>query len=312
MDGQALSLGELLQGPAIDQRLGQLSLCQREPIEIAQQILQRRNAQRRIADQQHGGTALAIGAAVYGQGRHHDLQLLSGQPCEAAGPPVVQRLAQPRGNTVPHGFLQPALVCGIGGLQALVGRAIHQLALLHQAQGPAAGMHHGRTLVQKNHAYRQILQYGQRCIQQCLGTVQASVNCKCALQMRHELLHKAQLFGAVGTHGMRPDNGDVERSVMLIVDHGRAGIEQVLRPQPVAIPLGTRQAAVGKQGGGIHHRARSMQTLVLQPDIALTVVGGKAFEFGGGKALAGAESAEAPVQIHRPLREVVGPDHAGR
>jgi histone H3/H4 len=36
--------------------------------------------------------------------------------------------------------------------------------------------HHGRTFVQKNHAYRQILQYGQRCIQQqCLGTVQASV-----------------------------------------------------------------------------------------------------------------------------------------
>jgi Tfp pilus assembly pilus retraction ATPase PilT len=35
MDGQALSLGELLQGPAIDQRLGQLSLCQREPIRCA-------------------------------------------------------------------------------------------------------------------------------------------------------------------------------------------------------------------------------------------------------------------------------------
>jgi hypothetical protein len=37
-----------------------------------------------------------------------------------------------------------------------------------------------------------------------------------------------------------------------------------------------------------------MQALVLQPDIALTVVRGKAFQFGGGKALAGAESAEAP------------------
>jgi hypothetical protein len=111
---------------------------------------------------------------------------------------------------------------------------------------------------------------------QGLGAVQAPVQRKRRLQVRHQRLQSKLLVGCVGATALAAHGRDVEGAVAALFDHRSQRVEQVERAQPVAMPLGARQMFVRIELGSIDDAALVVHALILRPDIGAAVMGCKA------------------------------------
>ena len=186
-----------------------------------------------------------------------------------------------------------------------------QPAGLGQCVRAAVGVQQAGAFAQQHHAHGQALYHRQRCMRQGLGAVQAPVQRKRRLQVRHQRLQSKLLVGRVGATALAAHGRDVEGAVAALFDHRRQCVEQVERTQPVAMPFGARQIFIRIELGPIDDAALVVHALVLRPDIGAAVVGREAGHGLFVHPMVGCERGNPARHLHRPVREILPKDHRG-